>query len=177
MSIHDLPAVNATLNATSGVLLVAKKRAALVALHAMLRGRGMDKRYLVAVAGRFRNQRKRVRVALAKRVTGEGERRVSVSEAGQEAETIFQLVRRGDAFSLLEAELLTGRTHQIRVHLAKIGHPVFGDRLYGAASNVARRQMLHAYSIRFLHPKTRKRMALTAPIPRDFLAALKSVKS
>ena len=113
---------------TSGVLLLAKKRSALTALHEMLRTHDMDKRYLVAVAGRFRNERQRVRLALAKRTTREGERRVSVSDEGQEAETVFHRLARGaEDTSLLEAELLTGRTHQIRVHLAHLKHPVLGD--------------------------------------------------
>src|SRR5665213_519603 len=101
---------------TAGLLVVAKKRAALLALHEMMRTRSMDKRYLVGVAGRFRNVLQRVNEPLAKRVTGAGEKRVSVSSEGQEAHTVFRRLARGPEFSLLEAELITGRTHQIRVH-------------------------------------------------------------
>ncbi|HET9577625.1 MAG TPA: RluA family pseudouridine synthase, partial [Usitatibacter sp.] len=109
---------------TSGVLLVAKRRSALTALHEMMRERHMDKRYLVGVKGRFRNDRQHVRAALEKRITAEGEKRVRVADDGQAAETIFRRISRGAEFSLLEAELLTGRTHQIRVHLAHLQHPV-----------------------------------------------------
>jgi 23S rRNA pseudouridine955/2504/2580 synthase len=162
---------------TSGVLLVAKKRGALTALHAMMRNREMDKRYLVAVSGRFRNEIQCVRLALAKRVTGEGEKRVSVSESGQEAETIFRRVARGAQFSLLEAELVTGRTHQIRVHLAHLGHPVLGDDKYGdfdlnkaLRKQGLKRMFLHAASLEFTHPLTGETLKLEAPLPAELEA-------
>jgi 23S rRNA pseudouridine955/2504/2580 synthase len=159
---------------TSGVLLVAKRRASLVALHEMMRARDMDKRYLVGVAGRFRNELQRVSLALAKRVDKAGDKRVSVSEAGQEAQTVFRRIARGAEFSLLEAELLTGRTHQIRVHLAHLGHPVLGDDKYGnfelnkrLRKEGLKRMFLHAASLRFAHPVTGVEMRLEAPLPRD----------
>ncbi|MGE5615525.1 MAG: RluA family pseudouridine synthase, partial [Bacillota bacterium] len=159
---------------TSGVLLVAKKRAALTALHAMLRERRVDKRYLAAVAGRFRNELQRVRLALASRTTNEGEKRVSVSEAGQEAETVFRRLARGEEFSLLEAQLLTGRTHQIRVHLAHLGHPILGDDKYGDFELNRRlrklglkRMFLHAASLELVHPLTGERLRIEAPLPSE----------
>jgi len=162
---------------TSGVLLVAKKRSALTALHAMMRDRGMDKRYLVGVAGRFRNERQRVRLALAKRDAPDGGKRVSVSEEGQDAETIFHRIARGARSSLLEAELLTGRTHQIRVHLAHLGHPVLGDARYGdfelnraLRKEGLKRMFLHAASIAFPHPATGTAMRIESPLPADLAA-------
>jgi 23S rRNA pseudouridine955/2504/2580 synthase len=159
---------------TSGVLLVAKKRVALVALHEMMRERDMDKRYLAGVAGRFRNELQRVQLALAKRVTAEGDKRVSVSEAGQSAETIFRRVSRGAEHSLLEAQLITGRTHQIRVHLAHLKHPVLGDDKYGdyelnkaLRKQGLKRMFLHAASLEFVHPITRQTLRLEAPLPAD----------
>jgi 23S rRNA pseudouridine955/2504/2580 synthase len=159
---------------TSGVLLVAKKRAALTALHEALRGRDVDKRYLVAVAGRFRNDKQRVRAALAKRDAPEGGKRVSVSEAGQEAETVFRLRERRDDMSLLEAELLTGRTHQIRVHLQHLEHPVLGDDKYGdfelnkaLRKKGLKRMFLHAARIEFRHPVKDERVVIEAPLPAD----------
>jgi 23S rRNA pseudouridine955/2504/2580 synthase len=159
---------------TSGVLLVAKKRSALTALHEMMRTRAMDKRYLAGVAGRFRNERQRVRLALTKRDSADGGKRVSVSEEGQEAETVFRRLARGAEFSLLEAELLTGRTHQIRVHLAHLGHPVLGDDRYGdfelnrrLRKEGLRRMFLHAASLAFDHPLTGAAMVLEAPLPPD----------
>ena len=159
---------------TSGVLLVAKRRTALTALHERLRNRNMDKRYLVGVAGRFRNEMQRVRAALEKRTTAAGEKRVSVSESGQQAETVFRRLARGGEFSLLEAELLTGRTHQIRVHLAHLGHPVLGDDKYGdfelnkrLRREGLKRMFLHAHSLAFDHPLTGEPVILVSPLPRE----------
>jgi 23S rRNA pseudouridine955/2504/2580 synthase len=161
---------------TSGVLLVAKKRAALVALHEMLRGRDIDKHYLAGAKGRFRNERQHVRLALAKRDTAEG-KRVSISEDGQAAETIFRLVERNAEFSLLEAELLTGRTHQIRVHLAALKHPILGDDKYGdyelnkgLRKRGLKRMFLHAAKLAFAHPLTGAAVALESPLPADLEA-------
>ena len=162
---------------TSGVLLVAKKRSSLTALHEMMRERVMDKRYLAGVRGRFRNETQRVTAALAKRVTADGDKRVSVSAGGQEAETIFRRVARGAEFSLLEAQLLTGRTHQIRVHLAHLKHPVLGDDKYGDFDLNKRlrkeglaRMFLHAASLAFAHPLTGAPMRLESPLPADLAA-------
>jgi 23S rRNA pseudouridine955/2504/2580 synthase len=159
---------------TSGVLLVAKRRPALTGLHEMIRTRAIDKRYVVAVAGRFRNEMQRVRAALAKRTLADGGKHVSVSESGQEAETVFRRMGRGPEFSLLEAELLTGRTHQIRVHLAHLRHPVLGDDKYGEfelnkrlRKEGLKRMFLHARSLAFAHPITQEAMRIESPLPRD----------
>jgi 23S rRNA pseudouridine955/2504/2580 synthase len=159
---------------TSGILLVAKKRSALTALHDKLRSRDMDKRYLAGVAGRFRNDKQRVALALVKRDAPDGGKRVSVSEEGQEAQTVFRLLERRDEASLLEAELLTGRTHQIRVHLAHLGHPVLGDDRYGdfdlnkaLRKKGLKRMFLHATRLEFEHPLKDERVVLESPMPAD----------
>jgi len=158
---------------TSGVLLIAKKRSALVALHAMLRDRALDKRYLAGVAGRFRNELQRVKAPLAARSTPEG-KQVRVSDEGQAAETVLRRLGRGEEFSLLEAELLTGRTHQIRVHLAHVGHPILGDDKYGDFELNRRlrkaglkRMFLHAASIACPHPITGAALRIESPLPAD----------
>jgi 23S rRNA pseudouridine955/2504/2580 synthase len=168
---------------TSGILLLAKSRKALVRLHAMLREGQVDKRYLTLVAGDWVNDRQHVKLPLTKYVTREGERRVAVDESeGQAAHTIFTLQARlragGAAFSLLEAELKTGRTHQIRVHLAHLGYPIVGDDKYGdfeLNKRVARgefgarlgRMFLHAARTRLAHPVTSEPLDLQAAVPRD----------
>ena len=159
---------------TSGVLLVAKKRSALTALHEAMRGRDIDKRYLVGVKGRFRNTLQRVRVGLEERRNAAGEKFVAVAEGGQASETHFRRLARGERASLLEAELLTGRTHQIRVHAAHLKHPVLGDERYGdfelnkaLRKDGLKRMFLHAAKLSFGHPLTREPVTIEAPLPKD----------
>jgi 23S rRNA pseudouridine955/2504/2580 synthase len=166
---------------TSGVLLVAKRRPALTALHAMLRGdteTRIEKRYSALVKGDWTDAKRHVRLPLAKYVTAAGEKRVSVDpEDGQDAHTIFSLVERfGDA-TLLDCDIRTGRTHQIRVHLAHIGFPIVGDDKYGdfrlnksvqAVKNGGlKRMFLHARMLRLAHPLTGEALNLESPLPRD----------
>jgi 23S rRNA pseudouridine955/2504/2580 synthase len=167
---------------TSGVLLVAKKRAALLALHATLREGGADKRYLVLVRGRWRDAMRRVELPLAKFVTGESERRVRVEpDGGRAARTVFRRRQVWSAaeppVSLLEAELHTGRTHQIRVHLTHLGFPLAGDDKYGdfawnraLAKQGLKRMFLHAWHLSLPHPVTGSELKLEAPLPEDLAA-------
>jgi 23S rRNA pseudouridine955/2504/2580 synthase len=172
---------------TSGVLLLAKKRSALVALHAAMREGGFDKRYLVLVRGKWRDEKRRVRLALHKFSTKDGERRVRVEEEdGMEAETVFYRHAtwpdHDPPLALLEAELLTGRTHQIRVHLTHLGFPLAGDDKYGDfAWNRAlvkeglKRMFLHAERLSFVHPGSGESVTFVSPLPEDlarFLARL-----
>jgi 23S rRNA pseudouridine955/2504/2580 synthase len=164
---------------TSGVLLLAKTRRCLVALHEQLRTGRVEKRYLALVAGDWVNERQHVRLALAKRTLAGGERRVFVNEGeGAEAHTVFELRARLDGFSLLEAELKTGRTHQIRVHLAHLGFPILGDDKYGDFDRNRRaakgefgarlgRMFLHALRIRLSHPVTGAPLVFESPLPAD----------
>ena len=159
---------------TSGVLLIAKKRSALTALHALLRERAIDKRYLAAVAGRFRNEKQRVRLALERREAGAAGRRVVVVEDGQPSETLLTRVAVGAECSLLEAQLLTGRMHQIRVHLAHLKHPILGDERYGdfelnrpLRKAGLKRMFLHAARLAVVHPVTGRTLELAAPLPED----------
>ena len=112
---------------TSGVLMLAKKRMALVALHEAIRNNHADKRYVMLVHGVWTEKKKRVVLPLQKYVLASGERRVSVQDDGQQSETIFHLRKNLGDFSLLEAQLITGRTHQLRVQLAHLGFPIAGD--------------------------------------------------
>ena len=172
---------------TSGLLLLAKKRSALTNLHEQMRDGLTDKRYLTAVYGDWKNKRQHVKLPLHKYTTAEGERRVVVQAGGMESHTVFTLLRKWDEFALLEAELKTGRTHQIRVHLASSGFPILGDDKYGdfalnkqlqkAAERrgALRRMFLHAHQITFTHPDSGKQMTLNAPLPAEcerFLVSL-----
>jgi len=166
---------------TSGVLLIAKRRPALVGLHSQLRDGAIDKRYFVLVRGKWRDELRAVELALTTYVTSEGERRVRVDSGGRRARTVF---RRLDVWpsavppvSLLDAELDTGRTHQIRIHLTHLGFPLAGDDKYGdfawnkeLARQGLKRMFLHAHRIAFAHPVTSAEVVIEAPLPADLSA-------
>ncbi|RZI40174.1 23S rRNA pseudouridine(955/2504/2580) synthase RluC [Herbaspirillum sp. HC18] len=174
---------------TSGILLLAKKRSALTDLHEQIREGQLDKRYLALVHGDWRNGRQHVKLPLFKYSTPDGERRVRVQSDGMPSHTIFNLVKRYGAFALVEAELKTGRTHQIRVHLASSGFPIAGDDKYGDftlnkalqkadGDRIAlKRMFLHAYRITFRHPDTGSPVTLEAPLPQECALFLKSLEN
>jgi 23S rRNA pseudouridine955/2504/2580 synthase len=165
--------------ATSGCLLVAKRRSALRTLHGLLRDGAVDKRYLALVRGRWPAGTTEVDAPLATRHAG-AEARVRVDRGGKPAATSFTLVESfGTLASLVEARLATGRTHQIRVHAAHSGHPLAGDDRYGDGEFDAlledfglRRMFLHAHSIAFRWPDRDDGFAVSAPLPADLAVVL-----
>lgn len=159
---------------TSGLLMVAKKRSALTRLHEDFRSGGISKRYLALVKGRWMNPTQHIRTPLHKYLTNDGERRVRVDEAGKAAHSIVRLLVRWSSFSLVEVEIKTGRTHQIRVHLAHLGFPLCGDEKYGDfALNRElhrlglKRMFLHAKYLCFVHPISGQEICLEAPLPEE----------
>ena len=167
---------------TSGLLLLAKRRSALTTLHEQLRSGRVKKYYLVLTKGIWRNKKQAVRLNLHKYVLASGERRVAISAEGQESHTVFELQRSWSEFSLLRAELKTGRTHQIRVHLAHLGFPIAGDDKYGdfelnkrLLKTGLKRMFLHACKISFEHPATRELLELEAPLPAPLQNFLKTL--
>lgn len=167
---------------TSGLLIVAKKRSALTALHDMLRAGRMEKRYLALVRGRWQNPLQHLRFPLLKYLNSAGERRVSVSPEGKPAHSIVRRRGRWGEFSLLEVELKTGRTHQIRVHLAHLGFPLCGDDKYGdfalnkrLEGEGLKRMFLHAALLRFPHPLTGVELTLEAPLAVELQRYLDSL--
>ncbi len=165
---------------TSGVLLVAKKRAALIGLHAQLREGRVDKRYFVLVRGQWRDAVRKVELALETYVTREGERRTRVDRDGRAARTIFRRVKlwanAEPPVALLEAELETGRTHQIRAHLTHLGYPLAGDDKYGdfvwnkkLAKEGLKRMFLHAHKIAFAHPIGGDSIVVESPLAPDLV--------
>jgi 23S rRNA pseudouridine955/2504/2580 synthase len=173
---------------TSGILLLAKKRSALTNLHEQIRDGQLDKRYLVLVHGDWKNPRQHIKLPLFKYNAADGERRVRVQSDGLASHTVFTLLKRYGPFALLEAELKTGRTHQIRVHLSHSGFAIVGDDKYGDfALNRAlqkaegeriafKRMFLHAHQITFTHPDTGKPVTLNAPLPPECERFLKSLE-
>jgi len=168
---------------TSGVLLIALKRSALTELHRMLRDGEVRKTYLALAVGQWRDPVRHVKLPLHKFHTEEGERRVMVREDGQHAHTIFRLAGNYPGFTLLEAELKTGRTHQIRVHLASLKHPIAMDEKYGdfelnraLKKRGLKRMFLHAARLEMKHPLTAQPLVLTAPLPPDLQGFLDTLE-
>ncbi len=160
---------------TSGALVVAKTEAAHLALSRAFKARRVQKRYLALVHGEVREETGRIVAAIGRRVHDRKRMGVRTS-GGREARTGYRVLRRLAGKTLLELDLETGRTHQIRVHLSHIGHPVIGDQVYGGRrerrasasdSPHAERQMLHAWRLGFPHPRSGDWLEFTAPIPED----------
>ena len=161
---------------TSGLLILCKKRSALVELHRMLREGEVDKVYLAVVKGAAKKSLD-LRASLHKYVTASGERRVAVQAEGVSALTKARKVKGNEEFSFLEVQLLTGRTHQIRVHLAHAGHPIVGDDKYGDFAlnrQLKQRLLLHAAKVAFRHPVTGEPMKLESPLPAEMKAFVES---
>jgi 23S rRNA pseudouridine955/2504/2580 synthase len=159
---------------TSGCLMIARRRSALRTLHELLRTNGVDKRYLALVAGRWQRDRETVDAPLRKNSLQGGERMVRVDPEGKQALTRFRVRERFADATLVEAELLTGRTHQLRVHLAHLGTPILGDDKYG--DNLANRAMkkrglkrlfLHAESLRCNWTEDVGELKVKAPLDRE----------
>lgn len=172
---------------TSGVLLIAKKRSALRALHEQLRLKQMQKDYLALVRGQWQSHTKVVQAPLLKNILQSGERVVKVSNEGKPSETRFKVEERFEFATLVKASPVTGRTHQIRVHALHAGHPIafddrYGDRDFDAqlVETKLKRLFLHASSLTFTHPSTGEQMRIEAPMDnqlRHCLQVLRSQKS
>ncbi len=153
---------------TSGLLMVAKNDQAHLALSRALAERKIEKHYLAVVAGRLKNDQGRYDGPIGR--SQKDRKKMAVAQGGREALTLWRLVEQREKSALVMIRLITGRTHQIRVHFSNDHHPVLGDALYGnKAMPSAPRLMLHAWSLAFDHPKTGERMAFTAPPETVFM--------
>ena len=158
---------------TSGLLLVAKNDAAQLALSRQLQEREMEKHYRALVEGSVKEDAGRVEAAIAR--SKKDRKKMAVDPEGREAVTEWTVLGRGRGVTLLDVHILTGRTHQIRVHMKHIGHPVCGDPIYGSGRGAkVPRLMLHAYSLSFTHPATGERMTFTAELPEAFETGLRT---
>ena len=164
---------------TSGCLLISKKRSALRVLHELMRANRVDKRYLVLLEGRWEQDKTDVKAPLAKNLLSGGERMVRGHPSGKPSHTRFRRLETFDQATLVEAQLFSGRTHQIRVHAAHLGYPVLGDVKYGdGAANRRlrelglRRLFLHAHSLAFSWPGERGRISVRAPLGPELLSVL-----
>ena len=178
--LRELDLVHRLDRETSGCLLVAKRRAALRDLHAQLREGRVEKRYLALVCGHWRLGHKRLELALATDERVHGERHVAVRSHGERAVTTFRPLQFfGNVATLMEVDLGTGKTHQIRVHAAHAGHPVAGDEKYGdrVCNDRLReyglhRMFLHSASIGVTRPGSAEPLHISAPLPPDLRAVL-----
>ena len=168
---------------TSGCLCVARDRATLVALHALIRDSGMHKTYLGLVSGSWQLGTKRIDAPLATDGRSHGERHVRVAAAGKNSVSVFKPVQFfASAATLMEVDIPTGRTHQIRVHAAFAGHPLLGDDKYGDRDRNAefkrlglKRIFLHAQSVAFDWPGSGVPFHASAPLPDDLAAVLDAI--
>ena len=166
---------------TSGVMVVARTPAVLAALSAQFKQRIVQKKYLALVCGVIKKGSGTIEAAIGRHV--KERKKISVHTASpREAITLFKVKERLKGATLVEVEIKTGRTHQIRVHMAHAGHPVLGDRVYGGGkvlrigTVVLDRQMLHAQSLSLLHPKTGHPLTFSAPPPADMVQAIEALR-
>ncbi|MGH2679652.1 MAG: RluA family pseudouridine synthase [Actinomycetota bacterium] len=163
---------------TSGLMVVAKTDEAYAAMRSLFRAHAVVRAYLALVRGTVANDAFAVDAPLGRRAS----KIVVDATEGRRAETAFDVRERLEGTTLLEARPRTGRTHQIRVHLAAIGHPILGDRAYGGGGDVTRRlglerPFLHAWRVSFEHPVTRDRIELEEAVPEELASALQRLRS
>ncbi len=158
---------------TSGLIVVAKNDAAQAGLSAQFKDRTVSKVYLAAVTGHPEPERATIDAPIGRHPRSRT--RMAVVSTGREAVTEYDVLRRLRGYSLVEARPRTGRTHQIRVHLASVGHPVAGDATYGKPAQGLDRHFLHACRLAFDHPRTGRRLELESVLPEDLRVWLETV--
>ena len=161
---------------TSGLLVVAKNDRAHLSLSRQFKERSMEKHYLAVATGRLPQQQGLIDAPIARHPVDR--KRMAVVSGGRSSQTAYSVLEELRGATYLDVHLLTGRTHQIRVHMQSIGHPLLGDVIYGVKHpNVkADRLMLHAHTLRLAHPVNGKTMEFCAPIPQDFARILQRLR-
>jgi 23S rRNA pseudouridine1911/1915/1917 synthase len=171
---------------TSGCLVVAKNDETHLALSKQFAERRVEKIYNAIVCGGLARDSGEIRAAIARHPSHRKRMAVRDDDSGRAAHTSWRVLEKLDAATLVEAQIHTGRTHQIRVHFQFLGHPLLGDAIYGARPNArlaeltdyaAPRVMLHSCELSFIHPRTNKEMSFESPLPEDFREALQRLRS
>ena len=165
---------------TSGILILAKKRLALVELQEQMKKNQITKEYFALTLGAWRDEKRNVKAPIYKYTNKDGERRVRIDqELGQFSHTIFTIKNKYTEFSLVNADLQTGRTHQIRIHLQYLGFPIAGDDKYGnfeqnklLTKQGLKRMFLHAHHVKFIHPMTQQALEVNCPLPPELASFL-----
>lgn len=153
---------------TSGLIIVAKNDKAHIGLSEQLKNKEIKKTYIALVRGNIQENEATIQMPIGR--STKDRKKMAVTKKGKEAITHFKVLKRYGKYTLLEVKIETGRTHQIRVHMAEIGHPVVGDMVYSNGKNEfgIEGQMLHAKQLEFKHPITQEEIKLTAPLPEYF---------
>ena len=161
---------------TSGLIIAAKNDAAHQCLSAQLADHTLARTYECIVVGKLREDRGTVDAPIARHPTDR--KRMAVIAGGREAVTHWEVIARYPGYTHVRCRLETGRTHQIRVHMAYIGHPILGDTVYGAKKEIPglTGQCLHAVGLRFLHPRTHEVVELSCPLPDEFTRMLQKIR-
>ena len=157
---------------TSGVIVVAKHDEAHTTLSDMFKEKTLEKTYVCIAKGVFKDKSGRIETLIG-RDPRDRKKMAVVTENGKIAISNYEILDESKNYSLVKVRIETGRTHQIRVHMKSLNHPILGDSTYGNSTDGIGRQMLHAYRLKFTHPISKKEMVVTAPIPEDFKKAAK----
>lgn len=160
---------------TSGIIVVAKNDKAHINLSEQLKNHEMKKTYIALVRGNVEEEEATINMPIGR--SKKDRKKMDVDKNGKNAITHFKVLKRYEEYTLLEVKIETGRTHQIRVHLSHIGHPIIGDIIYSNGKNPfgVVGQMLHAYQLEFMHPISKEKMKIEAPIPKYFEGILKEL--
>ncbi len=159
---------------TSGLIVIAKTPQAHAGLAAQFKSRAVKKTYLALVSGKLTPKEGIIDAPVGR--DRAQRQKMAVTAHGRSARTAYKVLEYLDGYSLVEARPETGRTHQIRVHFASVGHPVVGDATYGSKSEIVGRQFLHAHKLNFRLPSTGKQVEFTAPLAEDLKQALDGLK-
>lgn len=156
---------------TSGIVVFAKCEYIQECLIKEMQNKTFKKKYYALCTGTFEKSKGTISLPIARRPGSIIERQIDF-ENGQNSVTNYKVIKTFQNLTLIECELETGRTHQIRVHMSGINHPLLGDTLYGKCSDLINRQALHCHSIEFLHPITNEKIKIDCDLPNDFIEAI-----
>lgn len=153
---------------TSGLVIIAKNDKAHIDISDQIKNREVKKTYLALVRGNIKENEAVINMPIGR--SSKDRKKMAVDKKGKEAITEFKVLKRYDGFTYIEVNIKTGRTHQIRVHMAEIGYPIVGDEVYSNGRNPfsVKGQMLHAKELEFVHPTTKKSVKFEAPLPEYF---------
>ena len=162
---------------TSGLVIIAKNDKTHIDISEQIKNREVEKTYLALVRGNIKENEAVINMPIGR--SSKDRKKMAVDKKGKEALTEFKVLERYDGFTYVEVKIKTGRTHQIRVHMAEIGHPIVGDEVYSNGRNPfnVKGQMLHAAKLGFIHPISKEKVIFEAPLPEYFGNILKSLKN